>query len=85
MTNDTYKKTAQFQLRKEYGFAPGLDDIEIVKKEDTAYNSFLTFKVGGHTYHYDYNECELKKLDGQEQFYRNEAKKYFDKWYAAIA
>ena len=85
MTNtNLLKETAQFGLKKEYGFAPSLDEIEIVN--DTAFS--FTFKVGNHEYAYNYNsdlDSPITKKDGNEKSLRDQAKTYFDKWLKAIA
>lgn len=78
------KETAQFGLKKEYGFAPSLDEIEIVSKEEYRF----TFKVGNHEYSYNYRsdlDSPIRKHDGNEKSYMEQAKMYLDKWLNAIA
>lgn len=78
------KETAQFGLKKEYGFAPSLAEIEIVSKTDFGFN----FKVGNHEYSYNYRndlDSPITKKDGNEKSLRDQAKMYFDKWLHVIA
>ena len=81
---NTLKETAQFGLKKEYGFAPALDEIEIMNCTGFSF----TFKVGNHNYSYSYSsdlDSPIRKHDGNEKSYMEEAKMYLDKWLNAIA
>lgn len=81
---NTLKETAQFGLKKEYGFAPALDEIEIMNCTGFSFS----FKVGNHEYAYNYRDdldSPITKKDGNEKSLRDQAKMYFEKWYAAIA
>ena len=77
------KETAQFGLKQEYGFAPAIEDIELMESKEMSF----TFKVGKHEYEYNYrNDCNnISKLTGNEKSLRDQAKMYFDKWLNAIS
>lgn len=79
MKTDLLKESAKLGLKEEYGFAPEIESIEIVKIQEFGF----TFKVGKHEYTYNYQSdirSTIRKLDGNEKFYENQAKMYFDKW-----
>lgn len=55
-----YKKVAQESLLNEYGFAPSLEDINVVvANTQDEYVSYVMFTVNGRTYDYVKNaNCE---------------------------
>lgn len=59
MTNETkmaLKRTAQFALMGEYGFAPNLTEITLL--EATSDRTYVLFEVHGHEYSFRNNTKE---------------------------